>query len=1047
MASETIEFIASFVIIVTVIAGGIINSTQSLSNAFNYDVDQASSLKAKDVLMGIVENAGAPDDWTVTDAKPTVFGLKWPSSTSSTPSPFGVARMLERNRTISYGSNSYYELSRDEFNLYLDKSICLEYSELKALIDPNGRYGLQLTFKPVLRISTDFQAPTLDVSVWGPSGPVTGANVSVSVFDITMSGPNPTAIERIDMPDGSTVNGDCSFNLSGVSSPFFVYIRANYGSLSSASYYSSTSLAPSAVTPIVTDYQLAEVSLVHRRDIELYSDYAYSGGIKYNSTFLIPLEENILQSTQPTPGTILFGQPPPKESLVNFKATPGILLVFYERVDPKDFGLTVMPWGINSLGIESTFGPEPDHVVNVVTQSVVSNIGGVTYSTEIKLWRDIISTETVSGIFNVTVTSNPNGPDYVVVDGTPITTPHTFQWVMGDTHNIQASSLVNAGSKTQYQFVGWSDGGAQTHEYTVSSSSTLIANYKAQHQISFEADPSVGGTITPSTTAYYDHGEKITLTANPNINYGFVSWSSSNSSTTFSVQEITSVATIGGPGIIKANFIDGVVSVTITSNPPGSDFVLVDDIAITTPKTFNWVAGTNHKLEAYTPVSVDDGTRYIYTGWSDGGLPTHQYVVTVVETVSAQYNIQYKASFTASNLDSTSTGTIVNVDGTSVPSLPYEKWYNSGSTVSYTYSNPVTSSVTGKQFKLSHTTGPATGSTINAPIEIDGVYIIQYQVSFSVSPPGYGITDPTGSNVWVDEGTLPITATPTVGHIFSTWASTGPITITGLITPITTATINGPGTITAIFANGPVEIWIKSDPSGYGYVWVDAELVTTPAVFYWEVGTTHTLTAEDVIPGATGIQYVYSGWSDGGAKTHGYYVSTAASVTANFKTQRYTRFTSVGLDGSVNPTTTVLTIGGIPISKNQLPYTDWFDEGTPYTYSSIVSSTVSGKRFSYMAPTIETSPSGGDTWFTVTGTYQTQYLVTYQSNKPAFGTVLPSGDYWEYSGRVVSITATPKSHKTFNNWVATGSITIANPNSASTTATINGPGVITANFS
>ena len=84
MASETIEFIASFVIIVTVIAGGIINSTQSLSNAFNYDVDQASSLKAKDVLMGIVENAGAPDDWTVTDAKPTVFGLKWPSSISST---------------------------------------------------------------------------------------------------------------------------------------------------------------------------------------------------------------------------------------------------------------------------------------------------------------------------------------------------------------------------------------------------------------------------------------------------------------------------------------------------------------------------------------------------------------------------------------------------------------------------------------------------------------------------------------------------------------------------------------------------------------------------------------------------------------------------------------------------------------------------------------------------------------------------------------------------------------------------------------------------
>ena len=977
MASETVEFIASFVIIVTVIAGGIINSTQSLTNAFNYDVDQASSLKAKDVLLGVVENLGAPSDWTVTNAKPTVFGLKWPSSVSSTPSPFGMARIQRSNRTISYGASNYYELSKDEYSLLLDKKICLDYSDLIALVDPNDRYDFQISFKPVMKISTTFNTPTLEVSVWGPSGPVTGATVSISVFDVSMMGTNPISITRVDFPVKSTISGDCSFDLTGVSAPFFVYIRANYGSLSSASYYSSASLSPSAIVPIVTNYATAEVSLVHRKDVGLYSDYDYSGGIKFNSTFLMPLEENILQSTQPTSGTILLGQPPAKESLTNFKATPGILLAFYERTDTEDFGLVLMPWGMNSLGVESTFGPEPDHVVNVVTQSVISNIGGVTYNTEVKLWRDILSTETVSGICNVTITSNPTGGDYVIVDGTPINTPQTYQWARGSSHDVYATSIVNAGSKTQNKFIGWSDGGAQSHAYTVSSSTTISANYKAQYQVSFGVTPIGGGTLTPSVTAYFDDGEKVNIAATASANYGFDAWLSSNSSTTFSVQDASTVATIGGPGVITAKFIFGVVSVTITSDPAGAVYVLVDNLPITTPKTFNWVAGSSHKLDALSPIAVDEGTRYVYTSWSDSGSQSHQYVVTIAQTVTARYNIQYKASFKSTGLDSSSSGTIVTVDGNSISSLPYDKWYNSGSTVAYSYNNPVASSVSGKQFRLSHVNGPASGISITSPIEIEGFYIVQYKLTFGVTPFGYGTTDPTGTNIWVDEGTLAISATATSGHIFSTWTSTGPITVTGLLNPTTTATINGPGTLTAVFANGPVSIWIMSSPSGSSFVRVDGVLVSTPIKYSWDVGSTHIIAAESLIPGVTGTQYIFSGWSDGGLQSHDYYVSTAANITANFKTQYYWRFTAVGLDGPLMaPSTTIVTIGGNSVTYSQLPYTDWFDQGTPYTYSPIVASTLNGKRFSFMAPSTLTPPSGGNPWWTVAGSYKTQHLLT-----------------------------------------------------------------------
>jgi hypothetical protein len=1128
MASETIEFLASFVIIVTVITGGILNATQYLGNAFNYDVDQSTSSMAKDMLIGLVENTGAPLNWIESGVKPTVFGLKWTESASPTPNPFAITRMLARETIISYGGMNYYDLSKNGFNLYYNEEVCLSYDDVKNLVNPNNRYDLQISFKPVLTITSEFNEPTLSIDVWGPSGPVTGATVLVSIFEVSAVAPEPLSIERIDLAS-STVGGDCSFDITGVSAPFFAYIRVNYGSLSSTSYYLDSNLDEAAVVPLVTDYENAEISLVHRRDIDLYSSYAYSGDISYNSTFLIPLEESLLYTTNLSSGTIEFSQSPVKASLTDLKSTPGVVLIFYEI--PEGFGLAVMPWGANSLGIETTFGGAPDHVVNVVTQDVVSKIGSVSYTTGVKLWRDIISTETVSAIKNVTVTSNPEGTSYVMVDGIPITTPHTFQWLMGDVHDVQAASIVVAGSDMRYRFIGWSDGGEESHQYTVTSSTTLVANYKTQYEVIFDIQPPLGGTITPSSTAFYDAGSEVSLTASPNTDYGFESWASNNGATTFSVQEINTTATIGGPCTIRANFIFGVVSITITSDPTGSGMITVDGTEIATPHTFNWIAGESHTIQANSPIPIDASSRYAFSGWSDGGTQTHNYVVSIPSTLTASFETQYLVQFTSFGLDASTNGTIVTVDGSPLASLPYSKWYNNGTITSYSFASPVDSLTVGKQFRLSNVAGPVSGYSVTAPTTINGVFIKQYQVTFFVSPPGYGTTDPAGTNIWVDDGTLPISATSSPGHIFSTWSSSPTIVVTGPISPITTATISGPGTITANFANGPVNIWIKSNPSGAGYVVVDGSIVTTPAIFSWSVGSTHVLSANTLVDGVPGTRYEYSGWSDAGDQTHDYYVSAAANVTANFKTQYYWMFTSTGLDASVDASSVVVNAGSIPITYGQLPYTDWFDSGTPYSYSSNVAST-SGKRFSYVAPTSLVPPSGGESWWTVTGNYQTQYQVVFQTvgldasaigtvvtvagspiaasslpytsgwvnsgstlnflyssevssspgkrfilvstsnaspitvNSPMtvsatykiqykvtlernrnWGTVTPYGDVWVDSGTNLSIRATPNSNKSFSNWSKVGSITIANANSASTTATINGSGTITANFS
>jgi hypothetical protein len=243
-------------------------------------------------------------------------------------------------------------------------------------------------------------------------------------------------------------------------------------------------------------------------------------------------------------------------------------------------------------------------------------------------------------------------------------------------------------------------------------------------------------------------------------------------------------------------------------------------------------------------------------------------------------------------------------------------------------------------------------------------------------------------------------------------------------------------------ATNNVFITVTSSPSGSGYVRVDGNAITTPATFDWTIGSTHTLQALSLVSGGTGVQYVYTSWSDGGAQNHAYTAPHSdAIVTANYKTQYQVTFAQTGLDSSA--TGTVVTIGGVTKTRSQLPYTDWFDSGTTYSYSSPVSGG-SGKQFVLTSVTGPASPITASG--TVTGSYKTQYQVSFAVSPSGSGTTMPSGtNVWEDAG-VISILASANSGYAFSSWSATGSITIANPSSASTTATINGPGTITANF-
>ena len=119
-------------------------------------------------------------------------------------------------------------------------------------------------------------------------------------------------------------------------------------------------------------------------------------------------------------------------------------------------------------------------------------------------------------------------------------------------------------------------------------------------------------------------------------------------------------------------------------------------------------------------------------------------------------------------------------------------WVDANATVTYSFVNPVASSVTGKQYQLASVTGLTSPITVSGASTLTGNYVTQWQVTFAAS--GGGSTSQTGSNVWENAGSLNISATANSGYLFSTWSSdTGSITFTNASSDSTMATIGGTG--------------------------------------------------------------------------------------------------------------------------------------------------------------------------------------------------------------------------------------------------------------
>ncbi len=203
-------------------------------------------------------------------------------------------------------------------------------------------------------------------------------------------------------------------------------------------------------------------------------------------------------------------------------------------------------------------------------------------------------------------------------------------------------------------------------------------------------------------------------------------------------------------------------------------------------------------------------------------------------------------------------------------------------------------------------------------------------------------------------------------------------------------TAGGPYTVSASFigaasasfslTNTQTGVQIESTPVSVG-INFDGTAYTTPFAIYLDAGSSHTMATSSPQAGATGVQYTWLSWSDGGAISHNVTIpESAITYTAYFQTQfLLTSSSSPAGSGTVTPGNGSYFAAGtaVPVAATANPGYVFSNWSGPVANANSASTTVTMNgpetvtaKFSPAAGiTIQTSPEGLP--FTLGGTTYT----------------------------------------------------------------------------
>jgi hypothetical protein len=227
---------------------------------------------------------------------------------------------------------------------------------------------------------------------------------------------------------------------------------------------------------------------------------------------------------------------------------------------------------------------------------------------------------------------------------------------------------------------------------------------------------------------------------------------------------ITGRVTFNASSLTDVDGATNVLTVIVGGNP------LVNVTKAELPKTFTGVADGNSITYSYlsplASTTANKQNRWLSTsGTGSASAVTAQstsFSLTSASSVTAAYQAQSLLTFAQSGLSADASTTVVTVEGNAklFGVLPFSDYFDDGSSVTYSYGDPVSSSVSGKKYVRTSVTGSASPITVSGPATVTGNYKTQYEITFAKS----GMSgDSTGKVVTINsvdrfEADLPISA-------------------------------------------------------------------------------------------------------------------------------------------------------------------------------------------------------------------------------------------------------------------------------------------------
>jgi len=402
VAGATIDHMVAVTILIAalLLTMGVYN--QMFASAVGYEGNRKVAMKAVDIINTACLSPGNPEDWGETSASLLGFGLQDPQVGGYALSPYSLMRLRASSndsQLVEYPPDSglfYNNISTNYGQgIFSPVGDCLNYTTATKMLGINGTYGFRIDIVPTLDVSVS-QVPNEDylilkVEVRGPGIALADVTLNYYMFQIVPGEgdddpPSITTQKEIAQTDpyGSALIEFPTITDLDTAYSFLVY--ASLSGLEGVGYYSHDTIEddPPYIVPLIQDFENGTIIIAHTWDVHYFGTPVPN--VYYNATFFVLSQGFQLHQVQiaNSTGQVNYGggQPPQTTQVPAYEA--GILFIAYKG--RGQLRSIVMPWGVGTLGVSTSFGGDPTGYSFVATELRQVSINDISYQVKVSAW-------------------------------------------------------------------------------------------------------------------------------------------------------------------------------------------------------------------------------------------------------------------------------------------------------------------------------------------------------------------------------------------------------------------------------------------------------------------------------------------------------------------------------------------------------------------------------------------------------------------------------------------------------------------------------------